>query len=61
MKKRGPLIFIVCAAIALWFLAPFILSFFRGMWFSFGPTGYKFLSHGSMKGTYFFYGNLVNR
>ena len=28
MKKRGPLIFIVCAAIALWFLVPFFLSFF---------------------------------
>ena len=32
-----------------------------GVLFSFGPAGYKFMPRGDYVGTYFFYGNLVNR
>ena len=57
MKRRGPLIFIVCFGIGVWFLVPFALAFIEDVPFSFGPAGYKFLS----KGNYLLYGGIISR
>lgn len=57
MRKRGPLIFAICFAIALWFLVPFSLSFVEDVPFSFGPAGYKLHSLDE----FFFYSGIINR
>ena len=56
MKKKGVLIFAVIALIIVWYLVPFILTFFSNVHFSFGPAGYKFNEI-----QYFFYAGIVNR
>ena len=57
MKRRGPLIFVVCLGIGMWFLVPFALAFIEDVPFSFGPAGYKYMS----EGTFFFYGGIISR
>ena len=57
MKRRGPLIFIVCLGIFVWFVVPFAMAFAEDVPFSFGPSGYKFKS----AGTFLLYGGLINR
>lgn len=57
MRKRGPLIFVVCFLIALWFLVPFSLSFVEDVPFSFGPAGYKFDTTNEL----FLYSGIISR
>ena len=57
MRKKGTLIFIVIFAIVAWNIVPFGLTFFQGVPFSFGPTGYRLLSQGE----FLLYAGIVNR
>jgi hypothetical protein len=56
MKRQGPFIFIVIVVIITWYFVPFILTFFKSVPFSFGPTGYAYDHH-----SYLFYSGIINR
>lgn len=45
LKKELRFIVAVAVLIFLWYLVPFILTFIKGVPFSFGPVGYSFGSH----------------
>ena len=46
----------VCILIVVWFIIPFILTFYQNVPFSFGSVGYQFYDV-----YYFFYSGIVNR